>query len=1295
MAGPETQRDRNKHGDSEGKERPENAFDHANFFSKLTFLWPFPLLKLGMTRPLCEDDLPALSQVDKSSHNRDYLEDLWKKEKTSNPRSPSLHRALLKDFLSSLWFIQPLMGVSAASRVVQAIALGLLVESFQTGKLGYVYGGILVLCAGIMSVTHHHIFFFGSRKAMQLRTACVANIHAKSLRMPSVQQDNTCSSGKVMNLASNDVERFIMCSLFMSYLFWSPIQSFAILGVGLWLLGPAFAAGFALLFVIVVPLQIYLANRFAFYRSKIAAITDRRVSLISQAIYGVRVMKMSGWEWQFLERITSIREEEISQIKKANSLKAMNEALFFSANIVISIVIFVVHVTIGGKLNPRSVFTVMGLVNLVQLEMTKHVSLGVMGLSECYVSISRIQAFLELSELPPITLENEDLVDDSPTLVLNDISCFWNYIKKDTNFNRIEKSQSPIPALSVVSLDFHRNSITCIIGSVGSGKSALLQALVGELPLFSGSLKRNYTSLAYAPQDTFIMNGSIRENIIMGIDWNEGFYEEIVKATGLVVDFQQLHNGDLTIVGDRGVQCSGGQRARIGLARAMYRNADVLVCDDPLSAVDANVGRLIFSEALVRMCVNRGKCVILATHQIQFVHDSRCVLMADGKIACIGSYNKCINKSGGRIIRDLSTNDNTYNDDSKGGKKMGDEEIMDAGMEGVNRSAEEDNQEMNVQGLVRFETFVKYSKAMGGCYWGVIGLALFAITQASSLITIALMGRWSERNPADQDSWDILSLVTGMGVLVVCLGAIRALVSFYLTVKASQRLHETMTKSVLRAKIEFFDTNPLGRILNRFSADIGSNDDLLPHTLFDFLMLLFLCLGSIITAVVVLPYTLIALPPLGWYFLRVRRFFITSTREMKRLEGLARSPIFAMLSESLSGVATIRTNESLQYFQKKFVAAHDSHSRAYFSFIAASRWVGFRMDAVAFLFLAVCTFLSVLLTQHGWIDVDPAILGLALTTLLQITGLFQYCIRQSAEVVNQMVSVERVMGFGNLPSEAEIELDFDKEISDWPRDGSIVVEDLSARYRATLPLSLENISLEIPSGSHVGVVGRTGSGKSTLMQCLFRLLEAENGSIKISGVDIKEIGLHKLRTSLSVIPQVPVLFSGCTIRENLDPFSKYTDESLSTVLHDVKMWDAIQELPKRWNTIVSEGGSNFSTGQRQLLCLARAILRKNRFLILDEPTANVDRHTDQLLQEALHKSFSSSTILSVAHRLDTVIESNYVLVLGNGKVLEYGEPAALLEKKDGYFFSMVRDTGGKSSKDLHRRAGEKISRKKL
>jgi len=352
------------------------------------------------------------------------------------------------------------------------------------------------------------------------------------------------------------------------------------------------------------------------------------------------------------------------------------------------------------------------------------------------------------------------------------------------------------------------------------------------------------------------------------------------------------------------------------------------------------------------------------------------------------------------------------------------------------------------------------------------------------------------------------------------------------------------------------------------------------------------------------------------------------------------------------------------------------------------------MDSIVVMFIAFASFLAVLFNQQGWFQIDPAVLGLALTMLLQLAGIFQWCVRQSAEVINQMVSVERVLGFGDLPAEGDLELDTDKDLGDWPQDGAMTVQELSARYRSTLPLSLEHVTFEIPTGSKVGIVGRTGSGKSTLVQCLFRLLEAEEGAIKLSGVDISKVGLHTLRTRLSVIPQVPVLFSGCTVRENLDPFFKHDDAAIEDVLRDVHMWQVIQDLPNRLESLVAEGGSNFSVGQRQLLCLARAILTKNRFLILDEPTANVDRRTDQLLHQAIHKSFPGATILSVAHRLDTVIESDYILVLGHGHVLEFGSPVDLVAKPNGHFASMVRDTGDSMAQDLTRRAREAHAKQK-
>jgi ATP-binding cassette subfamily C (CFTR/MRP) protein 4 len=463
----------------------------------------------------------------------------------------------------------------------------------------------------------------------------------------------------------------------------------------------------------------------------------------------------------------------------------------------------------------------------------------------------------------------------------------------------------------------------------------------------------------------------------------------------------------------------------------------------------------------------------------------------------------------------------------------------------------------------------------------------------------------------------------------------------------------------------------------------------LPQTLFDFTVILFIVMGAICTTVVSLPFALLAIPPLLYYFVQVRRVFVSSTRELKRLEGLSRSPIFAMMSESLTGVATIRANDSTSYFTKKFEGVHDNHTRAFFSFIASSRWAGFRMDSLVFMLMSLVSFLSVLFQTQGWFSIDPAILGLSISMLLQLAGMFQWCIRQSAEVVNQMVSVERVLSFGSIEPEAPLELESDKRLDPaWPERGAVNVSDLSVRYRPSLPLALDGATFSVPSGCRVGVVGRTGSGKSTLMQVLFRLLEAEKGDVLLDDVSIANVGLHRLRTSISVIPQVPTLFSGCTVRENLDLFGIHSDEAISKALKDAHMSDVVAELPKGIHSLVSEGGSNFSVGQRQLLCLARAILSKNKLLILDEATASVDRRTDQMLHESLHESFGDATILAVAHRLDTVIDHDYILVLGQGKVLEFGPPADLL-RSGGAFSKMVDDTGESTSKDLRQRVFNK------
>lgn len=1309
--------------------RKPSPLENASYLSRFFFTWCNEILKRGKEGPLTENDLPNIALLEKSSYRLDYVTKMWEDElkrveiknrnnrKDRNKYKPSLARAMFIDYLKTVWFVQPLLGLWSASKIVQALALGYLIEYFSEGDKnsldGYFWAGVIVICAILSLFIHHQVYFWNWRKGCQIRVSIVAAIFAKSLHLRSIGIDSSSSSGKIVNIASNDVERFLNCSLFISYLWWAPIEAIVIFLIGFNMIGIAFAVGYGLL-LLFVPLQYYLSIRFSSLRMKIASITDARVSLVSQVVSGIRVIKMNGWELQFVDRISDLRKKEVNQIQKANRLKALNEAIFFACSITICIVIYVVHVALGGTLNPKIVFTTMTLINCVQLNLAKFFSFGVQSCAESYVSLSRIQAFLQLPELRKEVVNTVDggISNGEIAISLKDVNCYWESGDLQSTDGTVDTSDfgmkienHSLKALDNISVDLEFGKLYCVIGQVGSGKSAFLQYLAGELTGEAKEAKKNYNSLSYATQDVWIMNGTVRENICMGLEFEKKSYEEIIIACGLNVDFLQFPNADETIVGDRGVQCSGGQRARIGLARALYRDSDILLLDDPLSAVDSRVGRLIFNSAICDIALKRGKCVVLVTHQHQFVGEHTCILMSEGRINCIGSYHDCLQLSNGKLV----SSHQAINDDNiekcvyPNSQGLNKQEILSeisstnveteakdvsAILEGKDSTKAEENAhtETHETGKLSFGTWLAYMNAFGGIGIVFVLTILFSLSQASLIIAIVYIGQWSSMPIYEQSSKQTISYILGIGASIIIFAVIRAAFCFSVLLKASQRLHDNMATAIIRAKIIFFDTNPIGRILNRFSADVGINDDLLPMTMYDFCVCLFVVFGGIATAIMVLPLILITLPPLIWYFIRLRRTFIISSRELKRLEGKARSPIFAMISESLNGISTIRSNNYSDYFQQKFEEAQDSHTRAFFMYMGISRWLGFRLDSIVVILIILSTFVTVLFYSHEWFNINPTFLGLAMTLLLQLAGTFQWTVRQSAEVVNQMVSVERVHEYGKIASEAALSTDKDLNLEEWPTKGSIELCNLSARYRPELQPSLRSLSCFVENGHRVGVVGRTGSGKSTMIQALFRLLEAESGKVIIDGIDISTIGLHKVRTKMSVIPQFPVLFSGCTVRENLDPFGVWSDKIIFDALRDVQMLSVIEGLPQNLNSLVAEGGSNFSVGQRQLLALSRAIIRKSKILVLDEPTANVDRKTDSLLQEAIAKSFSGSTIIAVAHRLDTVIDYDRILVLGNGSRIEFGAPWELLSNKDSYFAKMVNDTGKKTAEELRDKA---------
>jgi len=975
----------------------------AGVVSRFFFHSAYPTLKLGSQRPLKEDDLPALGKLESPRHNRLKIEKVWAEEVKSGRMN--LGRALLADFITSTWKAQLLAFINFLARIGQAYALGLLMEEFGRydsdaasmsekvvdAKMAYIYAGLLTVCGLIAFPSKQHCFYHSYCKGLQLKVGLIATIYHKTLRLPSIGVD--VSNGHITNLASNDVERFQLTSVWAVFIIAGPIASVLILIVGIIVTGPAFAVGFSLM-ILLLPIQIYAGRKFAHYRSRVAALTDSRVGLVSQTVFGNRVMKFNGWEDSFREKIAHQREQEVNVLYRASIYRAFNEALFYFTSLLVSVITFTIDVLANGRvLSPKTVFTAITLFNTLQYILSKHLPNAVTGLSECYISCRRIQALLKLSEHCDQEVKEIDAEQSSNTrevLSLLHISCHWDQAPgKDT---------SSTVALSDISLSLETGKLYCLIGIVGSGKSALLAALAGELPVSEGKIERRYKSLSYAVQDSWIMDATVRENIIMGSDFDQTWYGEVFEACGLNDDFCQ---GDSQVLGDRGVQCSGGQRARIGLARALYCDSDILLLDDCLSAVDSKVARSLFYSAIQKLATKRGRCVVLATHQLQFCNDADCCIFVDkGTVVRMGSYADCFAHSNGKLLHTTQAGAGqgiSYKPDDNTDREISvlpTKTIADKA-ESTDVAAEQNVQkEKRTTGVIKMKTWIAYVNALGVSTAFVL-LALFAVTQTGQLLVIVIIGNWSGASADKQASYinTVLWLTSG----VVLFSVMRAYFTLYSLIKASKHLHNLMLSSVLSAKIEFFDTNPVGRILNRFSADVGICDETLPLTIYDFSVGLFVVVGSIVTAVISLPFTLIALLPLMCYFIKLRRIFVKTTREVKRIEGMARSPIFAMMSESLKGVRTIRCNGKMDYFFNKFEDIQTAHTKAAFAFTVCSRWFAFNLDIISFVFTSVASFSAVLFHDKGWLDIQPSVLGLALTLLIQIsTTNFPWIVRQSA-----------------------------------------------------------------------------------------------------------------------------------------------------------------------------------------------------------------------------------------------------------------------------------------------------------
>ncbi|XP_033954587.1 ATP-binding cassette sub-family C member 4-like isoform X2 [Pseudochaenichthys georgianus] len=1265
------------------KNETDNPLSSASCLSKLFLCWLVPLLQLGQKRRLEENDMYRVLPEDQSKVLGEELHRCWDHEvrkATKELRKPNLTGVLIKCYGMSYAMAGLFTFSLEAIKVIQPLLLGEVILFFenydeQTSlRMVYVYAAAMSISPFALTILQHLYYYYVQRIGMRIRVAMCHMIYKKALGLSSESMGQT-TTGRIVNLLSNDVNRFDEAMVII-VLLWCRI-------------GPSCLAGVAVL-ALMMPVQTVFGKLFGIFRSKTAVLADNRIHIMNEVVSGIRIIKMYAWEKPFSALVTDVRRKEIRQILKSSYLRGLNMASSFASSKIIVFITFTVYVLLGNTIDASTVFVTVSLYGTIKLTVTLLFPLAIEKLSETAVSICRIEEFLLMEEIERKSsgLSLEEKKDNS--VEITKITCYW------------DKSLDA-PSLQNISITVKSHELLTVIGPVGAGKSSLLSAILGELSHDSGNLKVK-GQLTYAAQQPWVFPGTVRSNILFGRKFNHQRYQRVLGACALKRDMELLPDGDLTLIGDRGATLSGGQKARVNLARAVYQDADIYLLDDPLSAVDAEVGRHLFEKCICGLLKN--KCRILVTHQLQYLQASdQIIVLKEGHIMAEGTYNEL--QSSGLNFQSLQRSDEdqecsirspepdtlsllskrTNNSHSSQSSLLVPESRFTEQQlpaETVPSVAEESRAEGNVSGHI----YLKYFTAGHSPAVLVFVVLISVLAEGAYIMQDWWLAYWSRgeflnstardvtlgsginatRSEQEADLTFHLGIYAGLTAAAVVFGYMRSLVLFHGLVRSSQTLHNSMFSAVIRTPVRFFDVNPIGRILNRFSKDISQMDSLLPITFVNFYQLFLQNVGVIAVAASVIPLILVPVIPLLFIFLYLRCFYLHTSRDIKRLESTTRSPVFSHLSSSLQGLWTIRAFRAEERLTKAFDAHQDLHTEAWFLFLMTSRWFALYLDSICSVFITFVTFGCIPLRD----GLNAGEVGLVLTYAMTLVGNFQWMVRQSAEVENMMTSVERVVEYTELESEAPWETK-KRPLPDWPNKGLVTFDRVSFSYSPEGAPVLKDISFTFKPNEKVGIVGRTGAGKSSLVSALFRLAEPQ-GKIYIDGVLTSEIGLHDLRTKMSIIPQDPVLFTD-TVRKNLDPFGQHSDEDLWRALEEVQLKSVVEELPRKLETVLAESGSNFSVGQRQLVCLARAVLRQNRILVIDEATANVDPGTDELIQKTIRDKFRECTVLTIAHRLNTIIDSDRIMVLDSGTIQELDRPFNLLQNKDGALYKMVQQMG--------------------
>uniref|UniRef100_A0A8C7CGT6 ABC-type glutathione-S-conjugate transporter n=1 Tax=Oncorhynchus kisutch TaxID=8019 RepID=A0A8C7CGT6_ONCKI len=1137
---------------------------------------------------------------------------------------------------------------------VLSLLLGFMNEEDAPLWKGYFYATLMFLLSCLQSLFNHQYMYTCFTVGMRVKTAVMGLVYRKSLVINSASR-RTCTVGEIVNLVSADTQKLMDFVVYFNAVWLAPIE-IALCLFFLWQhLGPSALAGIATV-ILIFPLNGFIAKK----RSKLQVqmkFMDGRIKLMNEILNGIKILKFYAWEKAFLEQVLGYREKELKALKKSQILYSISIASFNSSTFLVCIAfaMFGVYVLIDDKnvLDAQKVFVSMALINILKTPLSQ--------LPFCIFSM------VPLSSLSIFFSDGEGVLIDNG---------MFSWTKEGP------------PCLKRINVRVPQGSLVAVVGHVGSGKSSLLSAMLGETEKRSGSVSIK-GSVAYVPQQAWIQNATVQDNVTFGREKQKTWYQRVLDACALLPDLEILPAGDSTEIGEKGLNLSGGQKQRVSLARAVYRKADVYLLDDPLSAVDAHVGQHIFDKVIGPKGVLRNKTRVLVTHGMSFLPQADLILvLVDGEITESGSYQELLSRHGAfaDFIHTFASNDRKESVTETPMSEIDEEQVpedlgklMEVDKARTGRvSLEEElifdctsSDCLSFLPQVRLEMYMEYFKTIGMAF--IIPIVfLYAFQQGASLTYNYWLSLW-----ADEPIVNGTQVDTDMKLAVYgALGFAQGIAIFGTTVAisvggiiASRHLHMDLLKNVLHSPMSFFETTPSGNLLNRFAKEIDAIDCMIPDGLKMMLGYLFKLMEVCIIVMLATPFAAVVILPLAILYAFVQSFYVATSCQLRRLESVSRSPIYTHFNETVQGASVIRAFGEQHRFIVQANKRVDFNQTSYFPRFVATRWLAVNLEFVGNGVVLAAAILSVM----GKDTLSPGIVGLAVSHSLQVTGILSWIVRSWTDVENNIVSVERVKEYADTAKEAVWTVEGSSLPLAWPQTGTIEFQDYGLQYRKGLDWALKGITLKIQEREKVGIVGRTGAGKSSLALGIFRILEAAKGAIYIDGVNIAEIGLHDLRSRITIIPQDPVLFSG-SLRMNLDPFDTYTDEEIWSSLELAHLKNFVSNLPDKLNYECSEGGENLSLGQRQLVCLARALLRKTKILVLDEATAAVDLETDTLIQSTIRQQFEDCTVLTIAHRLNTIMDYTRVIVMDKGHISEMDSPTNLISNR-GQFYRMCREAG--------------------